>query len=207
MSGHGGARPGAGRKKKVTFTDLSSTQLDAPIALINGHSSFTEEQIAVLMQSPHVVNVTKKTVSYTLVFKESFWRRYMQGVMPDKIFRDYGIDPQILGEHRIWGLVTSLRELVAKGLPFTNGREPKQPKNEAPSNQKPEIRDIEADDLPDLEFKGVSPPPRPPKSPRVVIPTVSRDDLQRLFHQVAYLSQEMEFLKKIILAGRPEKST
>lgn len=201
MAKHGGARPGAGRKKKIIYTDLSNVQLDAPISLIKGHSSFTKEQLTVLSQSPHVVSVTKKTVSYTLVFKEAFWRRYMQGVMPAKIFREFGLDPDILGENRIWGLVTSLRELVAKGLPFTNGRETQPNKNKAKSV----IIDVEAEDRPDLELKDIPKPPRSPKNPRVVIPTVSRDDLQRLFHQVAYLSQEMEFLKKIILADRSEK--
>jgi len=199
MAGQGGARPGAGRKKKITYTDLSDVQLDAPISLINGHSSFTKKQMEVLSQSPHVVSVTNKTISYTLVFKEAFWRRYIQGVMPAKIFREFGIDPDILGENRIWGLVNSLRDLIAKGLPFTNGRETQPNKNEANF-----IKDVEAEDRPDLELK-LPKQPRPIKNPRVVIPTVSRDDLQRLFHQVAYLSQEMEFLKKIILAGKSEK--
>lgn len=124
----------------------------------------------------------------------------MQGVMPVKIFREFGIDPDILGENRIWGLVNSLRDLIAKGLSFTNGRETQPNKSEANF-----IKDVEAEDRPDLELKELPKPPRQLKNPRVVIPTVSRDDLQRLFHQVAYLSQEMEFLKKIILAGKSEK--
>ena len=86
MAGRGGARPGAGRKKKVIFTQLTDVQLDAPIELSKGYSSFSEEQMAILSQSPHVDSVTKKTISYTLIFKEAFWRRYMKGVMPDKYF-------------------------------------------------------------------------------------------------------------------------
>lgn len=205
MSGHGGYRVGSGRKKKVTFSQLNDAQLDSPIELTKGHSAFTDEQAAILSQSPHVVSVTKKSVSYTLVFKEVFWRKYMQGHMPDKIFRDLGIDPQMLGENRIWGLVTSLRNLVAEGLPFTNGREPKDSKQKSKAVSAP-ITDADVVAATDLVLPRVTKPPRPPKNPRVVIPTVSRDDMQRLFHQVAYLSQEMEFLKKIILAGTQEKS-
>jgi hypothetical protein len=202
----GGKRLGAGRKKKITYTDLSEVKMDAPIQLINGHSSFTKEQVAILSASPHVESITSKTISYTLVFKEAFWRRYMQGVMPDKIFQTYGIDPKILGENRIWGLVTSLRRLVSKGLPFANGREPSpQHREHKERYESPMIQDVEADDVPDLQLNIPTKPPRPPKPPRVIVPTVSRDDMQRLFHQVAYLTQEMEFLKKIILAGKNER--
>jgi len=90
MAGHGGARLGAGRKKKITYTELSDVELDAPIPLIKGHSSFTKKQISILSESPHVVSITNKTISYTLVFKEAFWRRYIQGVMPAKIFKEFG---------------------------------------------------------------------------------------------------------------------
>ncbi|MDR2267148.1 MAG: hypothetical protein LBE09_06160 [Christensenellaceae bacterium] len=104
----GGARPGAGRKKRITYTDLSNVNLHAPISPSNEHSSFTKDQMEILSQSPHVVNVTKNTVSYTHIFKELFLRRYKQGIRPDKIFRDFGIEPQIVGKNR-WGLVTALR--------------------------------------------------------------------------------------------------
>ena len=204
-NGHGGVRPGSGRKKKIVYTGLSNEQPDAATPIIKGHKTFTREQLAFLSKSPHVDSVTTKTISYTLVFKEAFWRRYMQGVMPDKIFREFGIDPKMLGENRVWGLVSALRELVGKGLPFTNGREPQAPQDKEKPDVGPVIQDVEAADVPDIELTGVTKPPRPPKSPRVVVPTVSRDDLQRLFHQVAYLSQEMEFLKKIILAGKNER--
>ncbi|MDR2267311.1 MAG: hypothetical protein LBE09_07015 [Christensenellaceae bacterium] len=193
----GGARPGAGRKKRITYTDLSNVNLDAPISPSNGHSSFTQEQMEILSQSPHVVSVTKKTVSYMLIFKELFWRRYKQGAMPDKIFRDFGIDPQIVGMNRIWGL-------VAKGLQFTNGRERQPGKGNVSPKPNAVIQEVTAADMPDLDLN-VPKPPRSTKSPRVVVATVSRDDLQRLFHQVAYLTQEMEFLKKIILAGKNER--
>jgi hypothetical protein len=196
--------PGAGRKKRITYTDLSNVNLDAPISLNNGHSSFTQEQMEILSQSPHVVTVTKKTVSYTLIFKELFWRRYKQGAMPDKIFRDLSIDPQIVGMNRIWGLVNVLRGLAAKGLQFTNGCERQPGKGNVSPKPNAVIQDVTAEDMPDLDLN-VPKPPRSGRSPLVVVPTVSRDDLQRLFHQVAYLTQEMEFLKKIILAGKNER--
>jgi hypothetical protein len=124
--------------------------------------------------------------------------------MPDKIFRDFGIDPQIVGRNRIWGLVTVLRGLVAKGLQFTNGCERQPGKGNVRPKPNAVIQEVTAEDMPDLELN-VPKPSRSGRSPRVLVPTVSRDDLQRLFNQVAYLTQKMEFLKKIILAGKNER--
>lgn len=102
-----------------------------------------------MRKSPYVHNITRKTISYTLEFKELFWQRYLAGEMPDKIFRECGIDPDVLDDSRVWGLVTTLRRLAAKGLPFDEGRAPhlkekpltchgKQPLNS--SNQMPALQ-------------------------------------------------------------------
>jgi hypothetical protein len=117
----------------------------------------------ILSQSPHVVSVTKKTVSCTLIFKELFWQQYKQGAMPDKIFCDFGIDPQIVGRNRIWGFVTVLRGLVAKGLQFTNGRERQPGKANVRPKPNAVIQEVTAADMPDLELNV----PKLPRSPRV----------------------------------------
>lgn len=56
ITGHGGARPGAGRKKKTPEGTYE-------------HVTFTAEQLKELTESPHVAYVSSKTVSYTKAFK------------------------------------------------------------------------------------------------------------------------------------------
>ena len=55
ITGHGGARPGAGRKKKTPEGTYE-------------HVTFTAEQLKELTESPHVAYVSSKTVSYTKAF-------------------------------------------------------------------------------------------------------------------------------------------
>ena len=45
----------------------------------NERADLTTEQIVMLVKSPHVSCVTRKTISYTKMFKEEFWKRYCDG--------------------------------------------------------------------------------------------------------------------------------
>lgn len=164
----GGARPGSGRHRKNG----------------NGfeHTEFTPEQLQILLRSPHVAYVSRKSVSYTLAFKEHLWQRYCDGVPPVQIFADAGLSIEILGRSRINGLVKTLRKQKEKGLPFNEGSEPHL-------------------DQPEKQFSF----PKPPRLPVSTQP-IDPAEAAKLVHQVAYLSQEMEFLKKIILAGKDGKS-
>lgn len=174
---HGGWRPGAGRKPK-TKPEYGPDR-----------RKFTLEQIKTLTESPHTHHVTQKTVSYTQEFKVMFWEKYSTGTAPETIFREAGIDPDILGKTRIWGLVTTLRKQKEKAMEFREGPEPNLSYEE---KLKPKF------DVPR--------PPRPPKLPDTKFSEYSKTDVDKLFHTVAYLSQEMEFLKKIILAANGGKS-
>lgn len=69
----GGARPGAGRKKKTSEGTYE-------------HTTFTAEQLKELTDSPHVAYVSSKTVSYTKAFKDAAWKRYCDGIEPVQIF-------------------------------------------------------------------------------------------------------------------------
>lgn len=164
----GGARPGAGRHRK----DSGSFE----------HTEFTPEQLQTLLESPHIASVSRRSVSYTLAFKEQFWRRYCDGVAPVQIFADAGLSIEILGRPRINGLVKTLRKQKEKGLPFNEGDEPHL-------------------DQPEKQFDF----PKPPRIPVNTQP-INPAETAKLVHQVAYLSQEMEFIKKIILAGKDGKS-
>lgn len=166
----GGARPGAGRKKK---NPDGTTE----------HSSFTAQQLKELTDSPYVASVSKKSVSYTKAFKDAAWRRYCEGVDPHQIFTDAGLNVNTLGNARINGFFKLLKEAKEKGLPFTEGNQPY---------------------ACDVEKKCTIPtPPRRSKKGRP--PLMSDAEISKLGAKVAFLEQELEFIKKIILAETKEK--
>ena len=80
---HGGARPGAGRKKKTSEGSYE-------------HVTFTAEQLKELIDCPHVAYVSSKTVSYTKAFKDMAWQRYCDGIDPMQIFSDAGLNVDTL---------------------------------------------------------------------------------------------------------------
>ena len=166
----GGARPGAGRKKKTEDGKYE-------------HVNFTAEQLKELIESPHVAYVSRKTVSYTKAFKDMAWQRYCDGADPMEIFSDAGLKTDILGKSRILGFFKLLREAKAKGLSFTEGNEPYP--NDAEKQYSFPV------------------PPRRPKHGKP--PLMSESEINKLASQVAYLTQELEFIKKIILAENKEK--
>ncbi len=169
-SKRGGARPGAGRKKKTPEGTYE-------------HVTFTAEQLKELIDSPYVAYVSSKTVSYTKAFKEAAWKQYCDGTEPLEIFKEAGFNIETLGKDRILGFFKLLREAKEKGLSFTEGNEPY-----------PE----------GAEKKYTFPtPPRRPK--RGHPPLMSDSEVNKLVAQVAYLKQEVEFIKKIILAEGQEK--
>lgn len=165
----GGARPGAGRPRK----DGSGYHKNA----------FTAEQLEELLRSPHVSYVSRSTISYTLKFKEMAWQRYCDGIDPAKIFRDAGLNPDILGSVRIKGFIDKLRDQQERGLPFSEGREPQ-------LNQPEKTFDM----------------PKPPRRLKEQQIPFTPEQMARMYHQLVYLSQELEFIKKIILAERGGKS-
>lgn len=159
---HGGARVGAGRR---------------PSSGNYVHIEFTAEQLKVLVDSPHISAVSKKSVSYTKAFKELFWQRYGDGIEPKQIFEDAGLDIKIITRERIKSFIQALKHQVERGLSFTEGSEPV----------------LEAD----KKFDFPTPPRR---ANNVYLPNLSEADISNLLNQVAYMSQELAFIKKIILA-------
>lgn len=166
----GGARPGAGRKKKNPEGTYE-------------HATFTAEQLKELTDSPHVAYVSSKTVSYTKAFKDAAWQRYCDGIDPVQIFADAGFNVETLGKSRILGFFKLLREAKAKGVPFTESSEPYQSDAE----------------------KTYSFPTPPRRANRGRPPVMSDSEINKLATKVAYMSQELEFIKKIILAEKKEK--
>ena len=136
-----------------------------------------------MTDSPYVAYVSRETVSYTKAFKNSAWQKYCDGIDPLQIFEDAGFNIEALGKDRILGFFKLLREAKEKGLAFTEGNDP-----------------YPADAEKQFSFPI---PPRRAKHGRP--PVMSDSEISKLAAKVAYMSQEIKFLKKIILAENKEK--
>lgn len=143
---------------------------------------FTSDELEILLASPHVAYVSRTTISFTVTFKESFWQRYCDGVPAAKIVADAGLDYDMIGRGRIDTLIKALRDQTERGLPFKDGHDPHH-------------------DKPDKKFDI----PKIPRMPKNATIPLTPEAIGKMVHEVAYLKQEMEFLKKIILGGMAEK--
>ena len=79
---------------------------------------FTEEEMDILKTSSYVLEVTPNIVHFSAEFKEKFWILIMSGKAPREAATELGIDPDILGENRVNGLKTMLRNEVRSGNGF-----------------------------------------------------------------------------------------
>jgi len=74
-------------------------------------NSFTEEQLEILRESPHVRSVSESTVSFTAEFKDEFWRLYTEeNMVPYDILRQLGIDYHMLGSSRVQGITSGIKK-------------------------------------------------------------------------------------------------
>ena len=80
---------------------------------------FTDEQMKILKESPHVKQVSRANVVFTEEFKAEFMRLYNQGIGPTDIIRQFGIDPKILGKLRIKKLAGRIREQSSRPEGFS----------------------------------------------------------------------------------------
>lgn len=128
---------------------------------------FTEEQQQLLRQNPYIYSVTETRITLTKEFKELFMTAYKAGESPRKILEDHDFDISIIGERRIWSISQHIRTEYKKYGEFHEGYGPR---GEAASP-----------DAPTDAAKPVS----------------EADEIKQLRHEVDYLKQEMEFLKKI----------
>ena len=139
---------------------------------------FTAEELKELVMSEHIISVSRKSVTYTESFKVLCWTRYCDGVDLADIFRDAGINPGIIGRERMRDLAWTIKTQKEKESQIRITVK-------TPSDgeaKKPEI-------------------PKPPNKPKHSRFSLSEDEISKMFHQVAYMSQELEFIKKIISKG------
>lgn len=62
---------------------------------------FTEEEMNKLKQSPYILGVTQKQISYGRLFFQEYWRIKQQGYSKKEVLDFLGLDPSILGEERV----------------------------------------------------------------------------------------------------------
>jgi hypothetical protein len=101
-----------------------------------------------------------------------------------RIFSEAGLPVEVLGRSRISSFFKLLRQQKEKGLAFNEGSEPHS-------------------EQPDKRFDFPIPPKR---GAYYKARQLSDTELAKMQHQVAYMAQELEFIKKIILAGNGGKS-
>ena len=128
---------------------------------------FTEEQQQLLRQNPYIYSVTETRITLTKEFKELFMTAYKASESPRKILEDHGFDINIIGERRIWSISNHIRTEYKKYGEFHEGYGPR---GET-------ARHVAPTDA--------------------ARPVSEADEIKQLRHEIDYLKQEMEFLKKI----------
>ena len=86
--------------------------------MARARKDFTEEEMAILKTSPHVMDVSSCIIHFTAAFKSLFWQKFQSGMAPAEIFRESGIDPDILGKTRVNGFKEMLKAEVKRGKGF-----------------------------------------------------------------------------------------
>ena len=90
----------------------------ARLEAIMANKKFTAEEMSELKKSKYVLDVSTSIVHFSAEFKEEFWNALIQGNLPKDIVLNMGINPEILGESRLGGLKTMIRNEVKKGDGF-----------------------------------------------------------------------------------------
>lgn len=82
------------------------------------NKKFTEEEMNHLRASSYVLDISPNIVHFSAEFKEKFWNSILLRKEPREIVIELGIDPEILGENRVNGLKTMIRNEVRAGKGF-----------------------------------------------------------------------------------------
>lgn len=123
------------------------------------------EEIAKLRNSPYIASVLSGRITFTPEFKRLAYEQMSCGKSIHKVLEEHGINPEILGESRIWGLVQKLRANADRAEGFA-----------------------------DLRVRNKRKPAKESKEQTLAT------KVEELEHELAYMRQEVEFLKKIHMA-------
>lgn len=95
----------------------------------------TPEEIAKLKENPWIESVRGQHISYSEDFKKEAYHELMDGKSMHTIFFEHGIDPEVVGDGRIYVLTCRLRKRADseegfKDLRANNQRKPAKPTKE-----------------------------------------------------------------------------
>lgn len=109
-----------------------------------GNHKFTKGQIQQLSANKNVRMVSETTISFHEEFSRRYYSERMEGKRPADIFRENGIDPEILGKSRIKSYDVHNRRKAEREVGFTDERKLNQrrPKN-APQTDADRIAQLE----------------------------------------------------------------
>ena len=82
------------------------------------NKKFTKEEMNHLRASSYVLDISPNIVHFSAEFKEKFWNSILLRKTPREIVIELGIDPELLGENRVNGLKTMIRNEVRAGKGF-----------------------------------------------------------------------------------------
>lgn len=129
---------------------------------------FSPEEVAMLQANPYTERVTAEQISFTLAFKEGFWRLSVEGCTGNAAFRKLGYDPEVLGFERVHNITKRIRHAA---------RTPEGLKGRAKSRMR-----ISKENFSHAELEKMS----------------RRESEQRLQNEIVYLQQQMAFFKKLM---------
>ena len=81
------------------------------------------EEIAELKQNPHVASIISGRINFTPEFKRMAYQQLMDGRPLRDILKENGIDPEILGPSRLYGMAYHLRKNAERLEGFTDLRQ------------------------------------------------------------------------------------
>ena len=88
---------------------------------------FTEEQLLELRQNPNVQTVTQKSITFTPKFKEIAAAKLAGGSLINDVFKEYGLDPEVLGFSRVYSFRKRVIEEAERKERFADLRVEKHP--------------------------------------------------------------------------------
>ena len=129
---------------------------------------FTPAEVEELRANPYTEKVTERQISFTLAFKEAFWRLSVEGCTGNMALRKLGYDPEILGFERVHNITKRIRSAA---------RAPEGIRGVKKSRMR-----ISKDQFSQAELEKMS----------------RRESERRLQNEIVYLQQQMAFLKKLM---------
>ena len=77
---------------------------------------FSAAEQGLLRANLYTEKVTEDQISFTLAFKEAFWRLSVEGCTGNMALRKLGYDPELLGFERVHNITKRIRRLTISEL-------------------------------------------------------------------------------------------